>query len=78
MRSRLVITVPTVTLTRSEAHSLEFRLQRRKKRLPTDRLEASKYISGYQEETTGDDGVRGEGAWALASMHPLRSPHRAH
>jgi len=39
--------------------------------------EASQGISGYYEKTAGDDGVRGEGAWALAPMHPLRSPHGA-
>jgi hypothetical protein len=42
----------------------------------TARWQASKYISGYEEETAGDDGVRGEGAWALAPMLHLRSPHR--
>ena len=43
---------------------------------PPARWEASKHVSGYEEETAGDDGVRGEGAWALAPMHHLRSPHR--
>src|ERR1700744_3227180 len=46
------------------------------KSMPTLRWKASQYLSGYKEETAGDDGVRGEGAWALAAMHSLRSPHR--
>jgi hypothetical protein len=41
----------------------------------TARLEAINAISGYEEEMAGDDGVRGEGAWALAAMHDLRSAH---
>lgn len=42
----------------------------------TARWAASECISAYQAKTAGDDGVRGEGAWPLAPMHPVRSPHR--
>lgn len=66
-----------VTLTALTRTQFEFRLQRRKKPMPKALLEASKYLSGYEEKTAGDDGVRGEGAGALASMHDLRSAHRA-
>lgn len=45
--------------------------------MQTARWDASKCVSGYEEKTAGDDGVRGEGAWALAPVHYLRSTHRA-
>jgi len=34
-------------------------------------------IHGYEEQTAGDDGVRGQSTRPLAAMHPIRSSHRA-
>ena len=39
--------------------------------MPTTRLEASKYISGYEEETAGDDGgeVKVRGRWLPCTLY---------
>jgi hypothetical protein len=49
----------------------------RKNRAPTARSQASKHISAYQEETAGDDGVRGEGAWPLAPFTATKPSQNA-
>jgi hypothetical protein len=64
---------------RSEVRSLKsFGMRLREESMRAACWEASQSISGYQEETAGDDGVRGESAWALAPMHYLRSAHGTH